>query len=101
MCHEIDRSFVGNMLTDQDDRAIVHGIIQLAHTFERTVIAEGVESIAHGEKLLSLGCHLAQGFGISKPMPAIEFPKWLSHWKQNNEWQMLSAEKNNHKKVSI
>ncbi|MFT5837716.1 MAG: diguanylate cyclase (GGDEF)-like protein/PAS domain S-box-containing protein [Flavobacteriales bacterium] len=89
---KIDRSFVIDMLTDQDDCAIVHGIIQLAHTFERTVIAEGVETIAHGEKLLSLGCHLAQGFGISRPMPAIEFPEWLNHWKQNNEWQKLSKE---------
>jgi diguanylate cyclase (GGDEF)-like protein/PAS domain S-box-containing protein len=87
---KIDRSFVIDMLTDQDDRSIVLGIIQLAHTFERTVIAEGVETIAHGEKLLSLGCHLAQGFGISKPMPAKAFPEWLNHWKQNNEWQILS-----------
>ncbi len=92
---KIDRSFVGDMLTNQDDSAIVLGIIQLAHTFERTVIAEGVESIAHGEKLLSLGCHLAQGFGISKPMPAQDFPKWLSHWDQNNEWQILSEPKTN------
>jgi EAL domain-containing protein (putative c-di-GMP-specific phosphodiesterase class I) len=78
------------MLTDQDDRAIVMGMIQLAEAFERTVIAEGVEIIAHGEKSLSLRCHLAQGFGISKPMPVKEFPEWLSHWTQNNEWQMLS-----------
>jgi predicted signal transduction protein with EAL and GGDEF domain len=89
---KIDRSFVIDMLTDQDDRSIVLGIIQLAHTFERTVIAGGVETIAHGEKLLSLGCHLAQGFGISKPMPTKAFPEWLNHWKQNNEWQKLSKE---------
>jgi diguanylate cyclase (GGDEF)-like protein/PAS domain S-box-containing protein len=86
---KIDRSFVRDMLTDQDDRAIVLGVIQLANTFERTVIAEGVETIAIGETLLSLGCHLAQGYGISKPMPAQDFPKWLSHWEHNNEWQIL------------
>lgn len=87
---KIDRSFVRDMLNDHDDRAIVLGVIQLAQTFERTVIAEGVETIAHGEQLLSLGCHLAQGFGISKPMPSDEFPDWLADWQQENEWQILS-----------
>jgi EAL domain-containing protein (putative c-di-GMP-specific phosphodiesterase class I) len=81
---KIDSSFVKDMLTDRDDRAIVLGIIQLAKTFERLVIAEGVETIAHGEKLLSLGCHLAQGFGIAKPMPSKKIPEWLSLWDQKN-----------------
>ena len=87
---KIDRSFVRDMLSDKDDLAIVQGVIQLAKTFERTVIAEGVETIEHGQKLLSLECHLAQGFGISKPMPATEFPNWLNSWKQKNLWQKLS-----------
>lgn len=89
-CLKIDRSFVIDMLDDRDDRAIVLGVIQLAQTFERSVIAEGVETIAHGKQLLSLGCHLAQGFGISKPMPAGNFPQWLEGWKEQNEWQALS-----------
>lgn len=89
-CLKIDRSFIRDMLSDPDDRAIVLGVIQLAQTFDRSVIAEGVESIAHGKQLLLLGCHLAQGFGISKPMPAKEFPDWLASWKQQNEWQCLS-----------
>jgi diguanylate cyclase (GGDEF)-like protein/PAS domain S-box-containing protein len=90
---KIDRSFVRDMLTDKDDRAIVLGVIQLAKTFERAVIAEGVETIEHGEKLLTLGCHLAQGFGIAKPMPAQAFPEWLISWKRGNEWQKLSESK--------
>lgn len=89
-CLKIDRSFVIDMLDDRDDRAIVLGVIQLAKTFERSVIAEGVETIAHGEQLLSLGCHLAQGFGISKPMPEENFPQWLEKWKAQNEWQVLA-----------
>jgi diguanylate cyclase (GGDEF)-like protein/PAS domain S-box-containing protein len=92
-CLKIDRSFVIDMLTDQDDRAIVLGVIQLAHTFERSVIAEGVETIEHGEKLLSLGCHLAQGFGISKPMPTKEFRDWLINWNLDNDWKLLSEPK--------
>jgi EAL domain-containing protein (putative c-di-GMP-specific phosphodiesterase class I) len=90
---KIDRSFLIDMLKDKDDRAIVLGVIQLAHTFERSVIAEDLESIAHGEKLLSLGCHLAQGFGISKPMPTEEFQAWLINWNLDNEWQILSESK--------
>ena len=76
---KIDRSFVIDMLIDQNNHTIVHVIIQLAHTFEQTVIAEVLETIAHREKSLSLGCYLAQGFGISKPVATIEFPEWLNH----------------------
>jgi diguanylate cyclase (GGDEF)-like protein/PAS domain S-box-containing protein len=87
---KIDQSFVRDMLNDPDDKAIVKGVIQLAQTFDRAVIAEGVESIAHGEQLILLGCHLAQGYGISKPIPAEEFSSWLAAWKQANEWQLLA-----------
>jgi diguanylate cyclase (GGDEF)-like protein/PAS domain S-box-containing protein len=90
---KIDESFVRDMLHNADDRAIVQGVIQLAQTFDKAVIAEGVESIAHGEQLISLGCHLAQGFGISKPIPAEKLSDWLTSWAQKNEWQFLSSVK--------
>ena len=47
----------------------------------RVVIAEGVESAEHGKALLELGCELAQGFGIAKPMPAERVPEWIEGWK--------------------
>jgi diguanylate cyclase (GGDEF)-like protein/PAS domain S-box-containing protein len=78
---KIDQSFVRDMLDDPDDLAIVKGIIGLAAAFHREVIAEGVETPAHGELLLSLGCELAQGFGIARPMPASELPGWLASWR--------------------
>jgi diguanylate cyclase (GGDEF)-like protein/PAS domain S-box-containing protein len=78
---KIDQSFVRDMLIDTEDLAIVEGIIGLAKSFKREVIAEGVETIAHGEALLKLGCELAQGYGIARPMPAIEIPAWASNWK--------------------
>jgi diguanylate cyclase (GGDEF)-like protein/PAS domain S-box-containing protein len=80
---KIDQSFVRDMLKDVDDRTIIQGIIELAKAFDLKVIAEGVETPAHGEELLSLGCFLAQGYGIAKPMPASDFPAWLQNWKAN------------------
>ncbi|MGK0247919.1 MAG: diguanylate cyclase (GGDEF)-like protein/PAS domain S-box-containing protein [Oleispira sp.] len=84
---KIDQSFVRDMLVDSDDLAIVTGIIALAKSFDRDVIAEGVETIEHGKALLELGCHLAQGYGIARPMPANEILAWISNWKPHASWQ--------------
>ncbi len=80
---KIDQSFVRDMLTDSNDLAIVEAVIGLAKTFKRQVLAEGVETTAHGIALLQLGCELAQGYGIAKPMPADEIPEWIKTWKPN------------------
>lgn len=81
---KIDRSFVRDMLTDRDDLAIVKGVIALARAFRRKVIAEGVETPAHMEKLKRLGCECVQGFGIARPMPAADFLPWLEKWHLSN-----------------
>jgi EAL domain-containing protein (putative c-di-GMP-specific phosphodiesterase class I) len=73
---KIDQSFVHDMLSNTDDLAIIKGVLGLAASFNREVIAEGVETQAHGEALLQLGCELAQGYGISRPMPASDFYVW-------------------------
>lgn len=83
---KIDRSFVRDMLVDPDDRAIVIGVISLASAFGRQVIAEGVETAAHGTQLLSIGCELAQGYGIARPMPAEKLPEWVAQWQPDTEW---------------
>lgn len=83
---KIDQSFIRDMLFDSDDMSIVRGIIGLADSFGRKVIAEGVETIAHGTALLSLGCIYGQGYGIAKPMPADEFPAWVASWKPDPAW---------------
>lgn len=82
---KIDQSFVRDMLIDTDDCTIIKGIIELSKAFNLKVIAEGVETPSHGEALLSLGCLLAQGYGIAKPMPASELPGWLSGWNKTPE----------------
>ncbi len=83
---KIDQSFVRDMLEDTDDLAIIKGIVGLATAFHRTVLAEGVETIAHGEILLAMGCELAQGYGIAKPMPAAALPDWAKTWRPDSAW---------------
>jgi diguanylate cyclase (GGDEF)-like protein/PAS domain S-box-containing protein len=83
---KIDQSFVRDMLEDTDDLAIVEGVVGLAKAFQREVIAEGVETIAHGVALLQLGCQLAQGYGIARPMPADNIPEWSSSWEADDSW---------------
>ncbi len=83
---KIDQSFVRDMLEDPDDLAILEGVIGLASTFNRQVIAEGVENIETGAMLLQLGCELAQGFAIGRPMPAHEVAAWARQWKTDPSW---------------
>jgi diguanylate cyclase (GGDEF)-like protein/PAS domain S-box-containing protein len=80
---KIDQSFVRDMLSDMDDKAIIEGIIELAKVFYLTVIAEGVETPEHGKALLSLGSYIAQGYGIARPIPPEALPLWLVNWKIN------------------
>jgi diguanylate cyclase (GGDEF)-like protein/PAS domain S-box-containing protein len=88
---KIDQSFVRGMLDDPEDLGIVEGVIRLAGAFHRQVIAEGVETLAHGAALIKLGCRLAQGYGIARPMPADQFPAWCEQWKQQQKWHGLGA----------
>jgi diguanylate cyclase (GGDEF)-like protein/PAS domain S-box-containing protein len=83
---KIDQSFVRDMLDDPDDLAILEGVLGLARAFYREVIAEGVETVAHGEMLLQLGCDLAQGFGIAHPMAGSDLPGWVASWRPDPVW---------------
>ncbi|MFZ6773451.1 PAS domain S-box protein [Undibacterium sp. SXout7W] len=88
---KIDQSFVRDMLNDADDFGIVEGVIQLAKAFNRTVVAEGVETMEHGAALMKIGCHLAQGYGIARPMPAVDFFAWSEKWKREASWSALHS----------
>ncbi len=83
---KIDQSFVRDMLEDPEDLAILEGVLGLADAFQRKAIAEGVETVEHGSMLLSLGCDLAQGYGIAKPMRAENIPNWIKTWKPDQAW---------------
>ncbi len=78
---KIDQSFVRDMLMDPDDRAIVKGVISLALSFGLNVVAEGVETSEQGELLLDMGCDMAQGYGIARPMAEADFPAWMDQWQ--------------------
>ncbi|NJM11793.1 MAG: EAL domain-containing protein [Synechococcaceae cyanobacterium SM1_2_3] len=83
---KIDQSFVRNMLVDTEDMTIVEVVVNLAQTFQRAVIAEGMETALHGAALLRLGCHCAQGYGIARPMPPEAFPEWARAFTQHPLW---------------
>jgi EAL domain-containing protein (putative c-di-GMP-specific phosphodiesterase class I) len=88
---KIDQSFVRDMLIDRDDMAIVESVIYMANRFGHPMLAEGVETLSHAKALMSLGCTLAQGYGIARPMPPPALPQWLAEWPQRNEWSALAA----------
>jgi len=79
---KIDRSFVSTMHQSEGDMAIVKGIIELAQTFKRHTVAEGVETKAECETLLEIGCDTIQGYYIAKPMPADEVFDWVQQFQQ-------------------
>jgi len=84
---KIDQSFVRDMLDDPDDLTLVDAIVGLAKAFGRSVIAEGVETIAHGLLLLQLGCDWAQGYGIARPMPAEAVADWARSFEPAEAWR--------------
>ena len=75
---KIDKRFVGAILEDERDAALVQSIIQIGARLGLDVIAEGAESPAHCQRLLALGASQAQGYAIAHPMPAERIPPWLA-----------------------
>jgi diguanylate cyclase (GGDEF)-like protein len=75
---KIDRSFVADLGSNPDDLAIVRAIIALAESFNLQLVAEGVETEAAAKTLLSNGCHRAQGFLLSRPLPAEDMQALLA-----------------------
>ena len=88
---KIDQLFVRDMLHDEEDCALVDGILQMARVFKREVVAEGMETAAHGALLLKLGCTVAQGYGIARPMPAADVPQWAAKFTPDPRWQNYPA----------
>ena len=79
---KVDRSFVVDMDTDEDNASIVRATIDLAHSLGLTVTAEGVETRAVLNILEGMGCDYYQGYYVSKPMPMAEMAAWLSEYRE-------------------
>ena len=75
---KIDRSFVQQMHVDANDFMIVRATVDLGRNLGLRVVAEGVEDLPTFDRLAEFGCDEAQGYYIARPMPAIEFTRWLS-----------------------
>ncbi|WP_338474366.1 EAL domain-containing protein [Pseudomonas sp. MS646] len=74
---KIDKSFVQDLLEDEDDATIVRAIIQLGKSLGMQVIAEGVETVEQEAYIIAEGCHEGQGYYYSKPLPARELGAYL------------------------
>ena len=79
---KIDRSFVTDTPGSSDDVAIVTAIIQMGHSLQLQVVAEGMETAEQQHMLRTLGCDLAQGWQLSRPLAADQIPGWWQRWRQ-------------------
>ncbi|OAK59503.1 diguanylate phosphodiesterase [Variovorax paradoxus] len=75
---KIDRSFVQDLQTKEDARAVIDAVIRLAHALGLSVVAEGVENEAQRDILIAMGCDELQGFLFSRPLPAGDLLDWYS-----------------------
>jgi len=83
---KVDRCFVDGLGTDAQDSALVAAIVAMAHALDLEVTAEGVETQDQLANLKQLGCHRAQGFLLSRPIPAMTMGTLLAeehHWSVN------------------
>lgn len=87
---KIDKSFVMKMVQDDNDAMIVRSTIDLAHNLGLRVVAEGVENQEIWNQLSALGCDTAQGYYMSRPLPASELTRWFSE----SPWGLKNISKN-------
>jgi EAL domain-containing protein (putative c-di-GMP-specific phosphodiesterase class I) len=75
---KIDRSFVSRVATVDEDRIVVGGLTAMAHELGMQVVAEGIETSVIWSTVAELGCDTAQGWHLSRPLPAAEATGWLA-----------------------
>jgi diguanylate cyclase (GGDEF)-like protein len=75
---KIDRSFVSRVAVDDEDATVVRALVGLAHGLGMRVVAEGIETPVTWHTIAELGCDVAQGWHIARPMPAEAATRWLS-----------------------
>ena len=100
---KIDKSFVMEMDNDANDHVIVQSTIDLAHGIGLSAVAEGVESDAILKELTLMGCDTAQGYYISRPLPAARFVEWVhqSRWKMAGLAAATDADSSQSRKLTV
>jgi hypothetical protein len=79
------------MLDNSEDLALVEAVVSLAKVFQLNVIAEGVEVHEQGVLLMRMGCDVAQGYAIARPMPANAIPGWVAGYRTSPKWSMWAG----------
>jgi len=87
---KIDRTFVGDLIGNQDNSMIVEAMLRLSQSFQRRTVAEGVETAEQEERLLALGCDVGQGYRYSPPLPLAE----ALDWANNFNWASYRSDHN-------
>jgi EAL domain-containing protein (putative c-di-GMP-specific phosphodiesterase class I) len=84
---KIDKSFISDGVEEENSAVIVQSIINMAHSLNLEVIAEGVEDQRTQDRLTAFGCDAVQGYHISHPLPPADFTRWLN----DSPWRMSPA----------
>jgi len=84
---KIDQGFALKIRESQKDRAIVSSLVVVGRMMGIDVMVEGVETEEDGRALIDMGCELAQGYAIARPMPAEAIPEWIATWKPFESWK--------------
>ena len=88
---KIDKSFVMSMTSQDNDAVIVRSTVDLGRNLGLRVVAEGVETIEMFVELESLGCDIAQGYLLSRPLPAAELTAWAKDWRSAEEGALVAS----------
>lgn len=80
---KIDRSFLAHVSHDASDAAILESLVKVGHGLGKQVVAEGVETLEQLRFLQNVGCDVAQGFLINRPMAAAQIPAWFERWESS------------------
>ncbi len=81
---KIDKSYIITLGQNQFDLSLVTSLVVFCRSLDIRLVAEGVETTDCWQRLLELGCHCGQGYGISRPMPFDDLPAWLEQWRQRH-----------------
>jgi len=88
---KIDKSFVMSMTSQDNDAVIVRSTVDLGQNLGLRVVAEGVETIEMFDELKRLGCDIAQGYLLSRPLPADDLTAWAKDWRSAQEGALVAS----------